>query len=265
MNTPLLTVLLGSVIGLVLAVTGAGAGVLAVPLLVFVLHLPLQQAAPVALAAVGMASAVGAVLGLREGIVRYRAAALIGAMGMLAAPLGVAAAHRLPTPPLLVAFAAVLALVAWRTARGARSAVPRTTPVCRLDPADGRLRWTAPCARVLAATGATSGFMSGLLGVGGGFVIVPSLLRHTDVEIRGIQATSLAVIAMVSVSGTAASMWQGSLRSVVLVPFATAAIVTLLAVRPWVRQLPAHRLQLAFAGVCAAVSALVLARGLGWA
>jgi uncharacterized membrane protein YfcA len=85
MNTPLLTVLLGSVIGLVLAVTGAGAGVLAVPLLVFVLHLPLQQAAPVALAAVGMASAVGAVLGLREGIVRYRAAALIGAMGI--APL----------------------------------------------------------------------------------------------------------------------------------------------------------------------------------
>jgi uncharacterized membrane protein YfcA len=265
MNGWLLTAGLGALTGVVVAVTGAGAGVLAVPLLVFVLHLPLQQAAPVALAAVGLASAVGAVLGLREGIVRYRAAALIGTLGMTVAPLGVMALQRLPARPLLAAFAVVLAWVAWRTARGSANEGPRPTPVCLLDPVDGRLRWTAPCARVLATTGATAGFLSGLLGVGGGFVIVPALLRHTDLTMRAIQATTLAVIALVSISGTAAAVWQGSLQLPVVLPFAAAAIVTLLLVRPLVRHWPARRLQLAFAAVCALVAALMLARAAGWA
>lgn len=265
MTALLITLLLGSVIGVVLAVSGAGAGVLAVPLLVFVLQLPLQQAAPVALAAVGIASAVGAVLGLREGIVRYRAAGLIGALGMVAAPLGVLAAQRVPSRPLMAAFAVVLAWVAWRAFKGAVSTAPRPTPVCCLNPADGRLRWTLPCARVLAATGTTSGFLSGLLGVGGGFVIVPSLLRNTDVDIRGIQATTLAVIALVSLSGTTAALWQGSLQLKVVLPFAAAAVITLLVARPLARQLQPERLQQSFAAICVLVSALMMARAAGWA
>lgn len=261
----LITAALGAVIGVVLAVTGAGAGVLAVPLMVFVLHLPLQQAAPAALASVGVASAVGAVLGLREGIVRYRAAGLIGAMGMVAAPLGVALAQRVPARPLMAVFAGVLALVAWRMARPAAPDAPRPPPVCVMDPADGRLRWNLRCARMLAGTGATSGFMSGLLGVGGGFVIVPSLLRFSDIEMRHIQATTLAVIALVSISGTAAAAWQGSLPLGVALPFAAAAIVSQLLARPLARRLPARRLQQAFSGVCVVVSLLMLARALGWA
>ncbi|HWS73997.1 MAG TPA: sulfite exporter TauE/SafE family protein, partial [Quisquiliibacterium sp.] len=117
MDTSLLAAALGSLIGLVLAFTGAGGGILAIPLLVFGLHLPVQQAAPAGLAAVGIASAVGAVLGLRDGIVRYRAAAMIGAAGTLAAPLGVALAQRLPNRPLMAAFAMLLAFVAWRMLR----------------------------------------------------------------------------------------------------------------------------------------------------
>ena len=104
MDPTLLAVILGAVIGLVLALTGAGGGVLAIPLLVFGLHLPVQQAAPVGLVAVGLAAALGAALGLKEGIVRYRAAALIGAAGMLVAPLGVWLAQHLPNRPLLGAF-----------------------------------------------------------------------------------------------------------------------------------------------------------------
>lgn len=80
---------LGAVVGLILALAGAGGGVLAVPLLVFGLHLTIMQAAPVGLIAVGAASGLGAALGLREGIVRYPAAALIGITGMLLAPVGV--------------------------------------------------------------------------------------------------------------------------------------------------------------------------------
>ena len=65
-----------------------------------------------------------------------------------------------------------------------------------LNPDEGRLRWTAPCAWAQAGTGAVSGVLSGLLGVGGGFVIVPSLSRFTNLQMRSIVATSLAVIAL---------------------------------------------------------------------
>ena len=73
---------LGSVVGLILALTGAGGAIVAVPLLIFGLHLSVQQAAPIALLAVGLSAGLGAVLGLREGKVRYKAAALMAACGI---------------------------------------------------------------------------------------------------------------------------------------------------------------------------------------
>lgn len=264
--TPLL---LGSTIGLVLAFTGAGGGVLAVPLLVFGLHLPLPQAAPIALLAVGGAAALGAVLGLREGIVRYRAAALIGLVAMALAPVGVALAHRLPARPLLIAFAAVLALTAWRMAGfGAAARAPATAagprlPPCRLKAEDGRLRWTTPCALALGATGAVSGLLTGLLGVGGGFVIVPALTRATDVDAGGIAATSLAVITLASISGVLAATGQGAMDLAVALPFVAGAVLALAVGRVVARRLPARRLRQAFAAVCLPVSALMLARALG--
>lgn len=262
MEMVLTVVALGLSIGVVLALTGAGGGVLSVPLLVFSLHLPLQQAAPLGLAAVGLASGVGAALAYREGILRYRAATLIGIVGMAVAPLGVALAQRLPNRPLVGLFALVLGFVALRMLRPA-PAKPRE-PVCRLDPEAGRLRWTAPCARVLAGTGIASGFLSGLLGVGGGFVIVPSLLRHSDLPLRSLQATSLGVITLVSASGTAAAAWQGSLRTELLWPFAAGAVAALLAVRPLAMRLSSARLQQLFGLLCAGVALSMAARALGW-
>jgi len=263
--TPLL---LGSSIGLVLAFTGAGGGVLAVPLLVFGLGLPLPQAAPIALLAVGGAAALGAVLGLRDGIVRYRAAALIGGVAMVLAPAGVVLAHQLPARPLLVAFAAVLALTAWRMSGWGAGAGMATTPAphrppCRLKAEDGRLRWTPACALALGATGAISGLLTGLLGVGGGFVIVPALTRATDVDAGGIAATSLAVITLASLSGVLAATGHGAMDLSVDVPFVAGAVLALALGRVIARRLPARHLRQAFAGVCLVVAALMLARALG--
>lgn len=263
-----LSALLGGIVGAIMALTGAGGGVLAVPLLVFGLHLGVKEAAPVALLAVGAAAWLGAVLGLREGIVRYRAAALIGSVAMAVAPLGVALAHRLPPAPLLLGFAAVLAWTAWRMS-GLRlrpehpQAPPRIQP-CRVNPGEGRLRWTAPCAWVLGGTGLFSGLLTGLLGVGGGFVIVPSLTRYTDLDARSIAATSLAVIALASVSGLLAAGGQGGLNLGLALSFGGAAVAALLLGRHWGRALPPALLQRGFAAVCLAVAGLMLARGLGW-
>jgi uncharacterized membrane protein YfcA len=260
---------LGAVVGSILALAGAGGGILAVPLLVFGLHLAIVQAAPVGLIAVGAASAFGAVLGLREGLVRYRAAALIGITGMLLAPLGVRLAGLVPNRPLTVAFAIVLAWVAWRMfnqARGSNGAPEKQAAAqmpCVLNPIEGRLIWTLPCAWALAGTGAVSGVLSGLLGVGGGFVIVPSLTRYTDLAMRSIFATSLAVIALVSIGGVAAAAWHGAVAWNIALPFALGAVVALLAGRPIAARWAGARLQQGFAIATAAVSALLLARGLG--
>ena len=272
MEVSLLGLALGAVVGLILALAGAGGGILAVPLLVFGLHLSIMQAAPGGLIAVGAASAFGAALGLREGLVRYRAAALIGITGMVLAPLGVRLARLIPNAPLMVAFSVVLAWVAWRMfnqARRTAAGQPESPQVqsqlpCVLNPSEGRLVWTMPCAWALAGTGAVSGILSGLLGVGGGFVIVPSLSRYTNLATRSIFATSLAVIALVSVGGVAAAAWQGSIAWAIAGPFAVGAIAALLTGRLIAARLAGARLQQAFAVTSGAVSMLLLARGMGW-
>ena len=256
---------LGACVGLILGLTGAGGAIMAVPLLVFGLHLQVAQAAPIALLAVGLAAALGAALGLRAGKVRYRAAGFIAATGIVVSPLGLWAARRLPNAPLAVIFAGVLGWVAWRMWRGgqpATAAAPAHCPPCLLNADTGRLRWTAPCARALGGTGVAAGFLSGLLGVGGGFVIVPALRRATDLPMQAIVATSLAVIALVSASGVIAAAAGGHLEWRIALPFTLAAVAGMLAGRAVADRFPPRRLQQSFALFAAVVAAAMLVKGL---
>lgn len=264
LDTTGLSLLMGAFVGFVLALTGAGGGILAVPLLVFGLHLQMSAAAPVGLLAVGMAAALGAALGLRDGIVRYRAAVLIGGAGMLMAPLGVRLARSVPNAPLMAAFALVLAWVAWRSMRAPRSASPSSAtaqaPVCAMNAATGRLSLRAPCTLALAGTGVLSGMLSGLLGVGGGFVIVPMLSRISNVPMRSTVATSLAVIALVSVGGVFGAVTQNTMAWAVALPFTAGAVAALLAGRLVSARLAGPRLQQAFGVVAGGVALMLLAR-----
>ncbi|HGM5580307.1 TPA: sulfite exporter TauE/SafE family protein [Pseudomonas putida] len=260
---PFLGAGLGAIIGAVLALTGAGGGILAVPLLVFGLGLSMVEAAPIGLLAVGLAAAVGAGLGLRQGLVRYRAAAFIAAIGVVCAPLGLMLAHRLPNAPLALVFAGVLVyacLRIWRKAarelRGESPCGERHIMPCVLNPLQGRLRWTLPCARALAFTGMVSGLLSGLLGVGGGFVIIPALNRYTNLDMKSIVATSLAVIALVSTGSVVSASLGGVMHWQVGAPFAVGAVLGLLTIRPLAGKLAGPRVQQLFvvAGIGAAIS-----------
>lgn len=259
---------LGAVVGLLLALTGAGGGILAVPLLVFALRMGVAEAAPIGLLAVGLAAAMSALLGLRDGVVRYRAAALMGGLAMALAPLGVAAAQRVPNAPLTIAFAAVLALSSWRMWQRARLALHAQAPAaraalpCVLDARDGRLVWTRPCAQALAFTGMVAGLLGGLLGVGGGFVIVPALTRFTELSARSVVATSLAVIALASLGGVGAAAWHGRIDWPLALPFAVGSVAASLAARMIASRVAGPRLQQAFAIVSACVAGWLLARGL---
>jgi len=259
---------LGMLVGLLLALTGAGGGILAVPLLVFFLHLGLAEAAPIGLLAVGLAAALAAVLGLRDGIVRYRAALLMGGLAFVLAPVGVAAAQRIPNTPLTIAFAAVLSLSAWRMWQRARMALAQRTSEraalpCVLDARDGRLVWTRPCAQALALTGVAAGLLSGLLGVGGGFVIVPALSRFTELSARSVVATSLAVIALGSIGGVGAAAWRGGMAWDIALPFAAGSVAASLLARMIAARVSGPRLQQGFAVIGAGVALLMLMRAAG--
>lgn len=264
----LTTLLLGLGIGIILALTGAGGGILAVPALVFGAHLSMAQAGPVGLLAVGLAAALGAVLGLKAGTVRYRAATLMAGAGIVCAPAGLWLAQRSPNRPLSVAFALVLLYVAWR---GYRRTLPSSTtpeqhtlpPSCRTDTMGGRLIWTAPCARALTMTGMVAGTLSGLLGVGGGFVMVPALQRYTDLRMQSVVATSLAVIALVSISGVTASALAGHLQWAVALPFSAGAVAGMLGGRALAARLAGPVLQRGFALLSAAVALAMIVKAAG--
>ena len=101
--------------------------------------------------------------------------------------------------------------------------------------------------------------MSGLLGVGGGFVVVPALQRFTDLGMQSVVPTSLAVIALVSASGVASAAVTGALDWQIAFPFAAGAMGGMTAGRVLAGRIAPHVLQRGFAAVAA-----IVALGMFW-
>lgn len=261
--------LLGLLIGAVLGLTGAGGGIFAVPALVFGLGMDLQSAAPVALLAVGMAAGVGAVQGLRQGIVRYKAAVVLAAAGALTAPLGIHLAHRLPAQWLNSLFVAVMLVAAYRMYQSSRSdgtdaqAALMRTKVCKVSQDTGRLVWNLRTAATLAAVGVFAGLFTGMLGVGGGFIIVPALAYFSELRMHSIVSTSLLVIALLSGVTISVAWSQGMAASGPGGVFALAAVAGMLAGRRLAPRLSSCVMQRLFAVACVCVAAMMLLRSIG--
>jgi len=244
---------LGAFIGLMMALTGAGGGILSVPLLVFGLNLSVASAGPIGLLAIALAGSLGAIHGLRTKLLRYRAALVMAILGVILAPVGIYLAHRIPNQPLLIAFAILLAIVSIRMLIQAQHEIsgkaPKETPAppCRLDQSIGRLIWSVPCARALMGSGAIAGFLSGLLGVGGGFIIVPALKKLTDLPMQSIVATSLGVLALIAITGVTSAAIAGHLNWPIAIPFAGGAALGMLLGGLIAKQISGPRIQQAFA------------------
>ncbi len=208
----LLSLAFGLLIGFVMGLTGGGGGIFAVPLLVYGLGVPAHQAIVISVATVGFTALSGGLVRLRSGEAEGRTALIFGLSGILGAPLGAALNPSLPATGLLGGFALLMLVVAaqmWRqaTQRPEESRIvcgaddpdldESTGPVCRYDPG-GRLQFTSRCAVRLALTGSVTGLLSGLFGVGGGFLIVPALVLVAALPIRRAVATSLWVMAIIS-------------------------------------------------------------------
>ncbi|HWY24354.1 MAG TPA: sulfite exporter TauE/SafE family protein [Nevskia sp.] len=265
----LISSLLGALVGLVLGLTGAGGGILAVPALVFGMGWTMQQAAPVALIAVSGGAAIGAIEGFRRRLVRWRAALLMAAAGIPCTVPGIRLAHQLSQQWLYLAFCGVLVIAALRLLHACRQVEERRAEtamsgLARIDQKTGRIRWTWPSVFLVAGIGAVSGFMTGLLGVGGGFVIVPLLRRYTGVSMHGIVATSLLVIAVVGSGGVAVALLHGAHPPLEATAWFTAATAAgMLLGRQLAARLSARQVQAGFAVLLLGVALMMGLRGLG--
>ena len=261
-----MSLLLGAIVGIVMGLTGAGGGILAVPLLVFGLHLTVAEAGSVGMLAVGTSATVGAIHGLKAKIVRYRATLLIACSGILMASLGVWLANRLDTRFMNLLFAGVLGWVAYKTIHEIYQQNTEVqfqgAPPCIRDDYSGRFIWTNSCAVALSLSGAIAGILSGLLGVGGGFVIVPALQRYTDLAIQSVIATSLAVISLVSLTSVAASFSVGHLDFKVAFPFAAGSVVGMGAASLLRPRLSQKYLKTAFGIMCFVVAVAMIMKDL---
>ena len=244
---------LGVFVGMMMALTGAGGGILSVPLLVFGLNLSIASAGPIGLLAIAVAGSLGAINGLRTKLLRYRAVLVMAGLGILLAPVGVYLAQRIPNQPLLIAFASILIVVSIRMLIQAQQEITgnvpkeRPAPPCKLDQSIGRLIWSVPCARSLMGSGAVAGFLSGLLGVGGGFIIVPALKKVTDLPMQSIVATSLGVLALISITGVTSAAVAGHLNWSIGIPFAAGAVTGMLLGSVIAKQISGPRIQQVFA------------------
>jgi uncharacterized protein len=250
----LTSLILGTFVGAVLGLTGAGGGILAVPALVVGMGWPIQLASPVALVAVAGSAAIGAIEAFRRGLVRYRAALLMAIVGVPVTSIGASLAHKLSQRLLLGLFAGVMLLVAIRLVMQVidKKASEEMSPICvaRVDRRTGRISWTWRAGAALAVIGAVTGLMTGLLGVGGGFVIVPMLRKLTNISMHGIVATSLMVVALVGSGGVASAIKVG--EDLPLVPTLLFSITTVLGMivgRLVSHRLSARHVQMGFAGV----------------
>ena len=211
MSYDLSTVLCGVVIGCALGLTGGGGSIFAVPLLVYVLGVDVRTAVGVSLAAVGATSAFGIVTRLRSNEIDFRIGLIFAVSGMLSTPAGTWIGRQLPPSWILLAFAALMLLVAvgmWSKPDGG---VASQAPGERNSEIPRGKRWLK-----LVGVGILVGLFTGVFGVGGGFIMVPALVLLGGVSIQRAVVTSLLVVTLVCVSGVASYLIGGETLPVAL-------------------------------------------------
>jgi hypothetical protein len=230
----ILGLFLSGLIGLSLGLIGGGGSIITVPVLVYVLGVNAHEAIGMSLAVVGGTSIIGSFLHFQRGTVQLKTGLLFGIFGIFGAFLGSPLSKLLSPEALLLTFALLMMLIAVlmlrkKQATGAIETQPQA------------VLWKA----VLSGFGV--GILTGFLGVGGGFLIVPALIMFGGLPIKDAIGTSLLVIFLNCLAGLIGHASQNhfdwALTFLVMAMAASGTIIgTLLSHR-----LPAHRLQKSFA------------------
>lgn len=238
-----LDILLGFLIGLTLGFLGGGGSILTVPALVYVVGQSPQAAVTASLMIVGINSALGAFFHRTQGTQNWQVALLFGGAGMVAAYLSAGLSKLLPSTVLLILFALLMLVVGGVM-------IFSKPPQNQDQPA---MRWLTTL-----ISGAGVGVLTGFLGVGGGFLIVPALVMLVGLPMRQAVGTSLIVIAMNSLAGFLGHLHGLSLDLTVVSIFVAAGILGSLAGASLTRLIKPDQLRTSFACFVMALALFLL-------
>jgi uncharacterized membrane protein YfcA len=237
-------IFIGIIIGLSLGLLGGGGTVLMTPALVYLGGYPVREAIGMSLAVVGGSSLVGGLINLHQGHVHLRAAWLFSAAGIAGAVPGALLTAHVSPRVILVLFGVLMITIALLMLR------PNKTK-------DNSLERTCRPGRCITAGGSV-GFLTGFLGVGGGFIIVPALIHFGNLDLRRAIGTSLLVIAVSSFSGLVGHAGQLQLDWPLIGLFLGAALVGLVTGRQLADRIPTAQLRQGFAWLVLGVAIFVI-------
>lgn len=208
-----LTIGLAVFVGVALGLLGGGGSILTVPLLAYVAGMDVKQAIATSLLVVGVTSAVGAISHARAGQVRWRTGLIFGGAGMAGAYAGGLLARFFPGTVLMIGFAVMMvgtsvAMLRGRSNTGAGAGSEHRLPVPKI-----------------LAEGLVVGLVTGLVGAGGGFLVVPALALLGGLPMAAAVGTSLIVIAMKSFAGLAGYLSSVQIDWAVALAVTAAAVV----------------------------------------
>lgn len=233
--TLVLALAAGALIGLALGALGGGGSILAVPVLVYALGQSPGQATTGSLVVVGVSSLLSAIAARRAGNVRLGQGLGFGVVALGGAVAGARASAHVPEPVLLASFAALMLVVAGvmavRLRRGSREPVAPGSGVARRRAAldDPILSFSptfacqCPRAVKVLVTATVVGLLTGFLGVGGGFLVVPALTLALGLPMEYAAGTALVVITVTSAAALAVRAGSGVAPDWMLVGALTAA------------------------------------------
>jgi uncharacterized membrane protein YfcA len=239
---------LAVLIGVALGMLGGGGSILTVPVFVYVMGFDAKEAIAMSLPVVGTMSLVGAVGHWRQGNVDRRAVLTFAPLAMIGALVGAQLAKRVSGTFQLVVLGVVM-LVAGTLML--RDAAPPTQATSGSTRSTGRVV-------VLATTGLGVGVLTGLVGVGGGFMIVPSLVLIAGLPMKRAVGTSLLVISLSTLTGAVAYQGQADLTWRVVGVFTALAIVGTVVGTRLVPRVPARVLRRAFGVLVLLIAAFLL-------
>lgn len=245
-----IAVLLAVVVGISLGLLGGGGSILTLPILRYVLGMEAHQAVAVSLLVVGTTSAFAMIPHALKGRVRWRTGALFGAAGMVGAYGAGRIATLLPSGLLLGLFGAMMLVTAGAMMRG-RKIAPDMSAVVR----------DLPVAKVLAE-GLVVGTVTGLVGAGGGFLVVPALVLLGGLPMDIAVGTSLVVIAMKSFAGFAGYLSSTPIDSTVASLVTAAAVLGSFAGGALAGRISPDRLREGFAWFVVAMAFFILGQEL---
>jgi uncharacterized membrane protein YfcA len=232
---------LGALVGLMMGAFGGGGSLLAIPILVYVADQGPREAQATALVIVMAASISGLITYIRDDSVRWRMGVAFGLAAGVSAFAGSVLNRQLDPDVLLLAFSPVMLAGAWAMV-SERAQAPATFTPWRFGVETGEVL------RVVGL-GLLVGWIVGLFGVGGGFVIVPVLVLVMHLSMVSAVGTSLLVIVIASSFALGDRLGTGDVDWAIAVPFSVAALIGAVAGEQLAQRVETGRLQKSFAVV----------------